>query len=206
MSQSYFEDFFNHGLLRNTPLAVDDPDVPQITCNDVGPVSALCHVTKWYLERDAKLARMFPGDKIEVLDTRFPFDSRDMPRLQIYGSTDSQERRPTKVKVGEFEIFVGVRFLAEHGNVIPSMTAGVSDVIWHIKKIMTQRHQLKVWTTTSENVGLALRSNAGEVQHIYDVVDERGKLVVTHELPWIFTTHIDEETGQFRTIASAGGD
>lgn len=206
MSQAYFEDFFVDGKLNNTALAVDDPDVPQITCNDIHPMGALLHVTKWYLERDEKLRRMFPKDKIEVLDTRFPFDTRDMPRLQIYGSTDTQQRRPTDINVGDMEIFIGVRFLAEQGNVIERMHAGVSDVIWHIKDVMRKRHQLKVWTTTNQNVGLAVRSAAGDVQHIYDVVDERGKLVVTHELPWIFHTRIDGPTGQFETIRSAGGD
>lgn len=206
MSQAYFEDFFQKGKLVETPLAVDDPDVPQITCNDIQPVSALLHTTKWYLERDEKLRRIFPKDKIEVLDTRFPFDNRDMPRLQIYGSTDTQQRRPTDLNVGQIEIFIGVRFLAEQGNIIPRMQAGVSDVVWHIKNVMRTRHQLKVWTTTNQNVGLALRSEAGEVQHIYDVVDERGKLVVTHEIPWIFVTRIDGATGQFETIRSAGGD
>jgi hypothetical protein len=191
----YFDNYFEGGSL--------DKDY-NIIQGDLGAPMVLCHVAAQYLGNDAKLRRIFPGDRIEVMDTRLIGDARPGPRLQIYAATDETERRPTNLNVGDIEVFFAVRFLYEQVLKIPHMKAGLSDVSYHIRSLLAANHQLKVISNGCE-ISLSRKSHAGSINHVFEPVDDRGRIVATHEISWIYDVRLDEDTGRFEQIFTAGG-
>jgi len=191
----YFDNFFDGGSL--------DKDF-NIIQGDLGAPMVLCHVSAQYMRNDPKMARIFSGDRIEVMDTRLVGDARPGPRLQIYSSFDETERRPTNLHVGEIEVFYAVRFLYDQVRQIPRMKAGLSDVSYHVRRVLAANHQLKVVSNSCE-VSLSRKSKPGTINHVFEPVDERGKIVATHEISWIYDVRVDEDTGLFETIFTAGG-
>lgn len=171
-----------------------------LTAGDCGPECIVLHEVRWRLAANALLRKIF-ADRIEVLDCRNPYDSRPMPRLQIYAISTEESQAPSNTNPHTVRLFVAVRFDASATGVVNPGEPTVAALIAHIKQVLKAPNNFHLRTTVGgEDTHLAKRSQPGPTSWFADP-DETGRIIAYHvEQAWDYFLNVNWMSGVIRNI------
>lgn len=186
-----------------------------LEANDASPEEILLWMTWTQLKDDAVIADLFTPagvsepERIEVTEFRNFVEFANLPRLQIYLASTTEEQQPTKLDVTEIRVLIGLRFDLAHAmeRVSPPGTGTFSGVMRRVKNALKANHQMTVQVNGDSSVPLSPGGShqEGAVSYLLDREEEGGRATLTAELEWLYKTDINFDTGRISNIVRAGG-
>jgi hypothetical protein len=185
-----------------------------LEANDASPEEILLWMTWTQLKDDAVLIDLFTPtgasepERIEVTEFRNLVEFANLPRLQIYLASTTEEQQPTKLDVTEIRVLIGLRFdLAQAmERVTPPGTGTFSGVIRRVKNALKANHQMTAFVNgTQTPLAPGGSHQEGAVSYLVDLDEEGGRHTLTAELEWRYETNVDFDTGRISNIVRAGG-
>jgi len=185
-----------------------------LEANDASPEEILLWMTWTQLKDDPFLIDLFTPagasepERIEVTEFRNLVEFANLPRLQIYLASTTEEQRPTKLDVTEIRVLIGLRFDLAHAmeRVTPPGTGTFSGVLRRVKNALKANHQMTTLVNGTQTPLAPGGSNQeGAVSYLVDIDEEGGRHTLTAELEWVYKTNIDFDTGRISNIVRAGG-
>jgi len=159
----------------------------------------LAHARLW---NDETLRSVFEKERIEMMEIRNPLEFRDLPRLQCYLGSLSEERVATRLDLQELIVYFGIRFDAFEGfqKLEPGKATAVR-VSEAVKRVLKDYKDLRVLQVDSpdlpaESVMARNAHQNGEVSYLLDVDETGQRLALTLEIAWLYSLRTDADTGK----------
>lgn len=166
---------------------------------DLSPEEIVLSLAYTRLREDATLVRIFTKDRLEMMDVRNPMEFRDLPRLQCYLGSLSEDRIASRLDDTELLVHFGIRYDASDAfrKVTPG-EVGAPAVMRLVKRVLKVHQQLPVTIEGSgKELGMAANSNQeGGLSYILDVDETGSRLAVTLELTWRYRIKVEADSGK----------
>jgi hypothetical protein len=185
-----------------------------LEANDASPEEILLWMTWTTLRDDPTLAALFTPagssepERIEATEFRNLVEFANLPRLQVYLASTTEEQQPTKLDVTEIRVLVGLRFDLSQAmeRLRPAGVSTFSSVVRAVKNALKANHQMTAQVNGTDTPLAPGGSNQeGAVSYLVDLDEEGGRHTLTAELEWVYKTNIDFDTGRISNIVRAGG-
>jgi len=174
---------------------------------DVGAEEVILHSVRARLAADSTLAKLFTADRIEVVEFVSPYDSRDMPRLQVYPGATEDTYQPTKLDELRVRVVVGMKFGLQ-GDAAATVSPGkamAAGVLRRCKTILRADANMHLTTPlgpTAHADWLAQNMTMGSVRFSLYLLETGGGTALL-ELPVDYTVRVDNPSGVIWNILAA---
>lgn len=170
---------------------------------DLSPEEICLALAYTYLSQDSLLLKVFTSDRIEMMDIRNPTEFRDLPRLQCYLGSLSEDRVASKLDDTELFIFFGIRYNVFEGfkKIVPG-EVGSPAVMRKVKRVLKDFQDLRVQISgkSDERPMVSNSNQEGGLSYIIDADETNQMFAVTLELQWRYRIKINSDTGQIYNI------
>ncbi len=178
------------------------------------PAEEVCLYLVWYhLTQDAVLSRVFTPsgqsdpERIETMEIRNPTEFRNLPRLQVYMGSLTEDQVPTQLDVAEIGVYVGLRWdLNENIARLQPGEPTQATVMRRVKEVLKDKKQL-VTQINGSGTALAVGGShqEGPVNYLIDVDQTGDRFTLTQEVLWTYEVDIDFKTSKIANLLKAGG-
>ena len=185
-----------------------------LEANDASPEEILLWMTWTRLREVATLADLFTPkgssepERIEATEFRNLVEFANLPRLQVYLASTTEEQRPTRLDLSEIRVLIGLRFDLSQAleRLDPPGVPTFASVVRLVKTTLKGDHQMSVSVNgTDTPLAPGGSHQEGAVSYLVDIDEEGGRNTLTAELEWVYKTNIDFDTGRISNIVRAGG-
>ena len=186
-----------------------------LEANDSSPEEIMLWMAWTTLRADPVLIDLFTPagasepERIEVTEFRNDIEFGNLPRLQIYLASTTEEQQPTKLDVTEIRILIGLRFDLSQARerLEPPGTGTFAGVVRAVKNALKANHQVTAQINGDATVPLASSGShqEGAISYLIDTEEPGGRQTLTAELEWLFALNVDFNTGRISNIVRAGG-
>jgi hypothetical protein len=185
-----------------------------LEANDASPEEILLWMTWTRLREEPTLADLFTPkgssspERIEATEFRNLVEFANLPRLQIYLASTTEEQRPTRLDLTEIRVLIGLRFDLSQAleRLQPAGVSTFASVVRLIKTTLKGDHHMTVSINgTQTPLAPGGSHQEGAVSYLVDLDEEGGRHTLTAEIEWVYKTNIDFDTGRIANIVRAGG-
>lgn len=174
------------------------PGSGDFDAGDLCPAEIVLNLAYTRLWTDEGLRDVFGRNRIEMMEIRNPMEFRDLPRLQCYLGSLSEERVATRLDLTELIVFFGIRFDAFEGfkKLEPGKATAVR-VSEAVKRVLKDYKDLRVPQAGIGELPMVRNSHQnGEVSYILDVDETGTRLALTLEVAWLYSLRVDADSGK----------
>jgi hypothetical protein len=133
-----------------------------------------------------------------MMEIRNPMEFRDLPRLQCYLGSLSEERVATRLDLTELIVYFGIRFDAFEGfkPLEPGKATAVR-VSESVKRILKDYKDLRITQAVVGELPMVRNSHQNaEVSYLLDVDETGQRLALTLEVAWLYSLRVDADSGK----------